>query len=137
MEDGHRERIVEAATALLADGGPDAVSTRAVATAAGVQPPTIYRLFGDKQGLLDAVVAHGFAAYLATKTAREPLADPVDELRAGWDEHVGLGLANPALYRLMYSQPRSGPAVTAAYGILAQRIHRIAEAGRLRVPEAR
>lgn len=137
MEEGHRDRIVDAAAELLAGGGPDAVSTRAVATAAGVQPPTIYRLFGDKQGLLDAVVAHGFASYLATKTAREPLGDPVDELRAGWDEHVGLGLANPALYRLMYSQPRSGPSVTAAYGILAERVHRIAEAGRLRVPEGR
>jgi AcrR family transcriptional regulator len=137
MEEGHRERIVEAATRLLADGGPDAVSTRAVATAAGVQPPTIYRLFGDKQGLLDAVVAHGFASYLATKSAREPVEDPVDDLRAGWDEHVGLGLANPALYLLMYSAPRPGPAAEAAFEVLARRIHRIAEAGRLSVPEAR
>jgi AcrR family transcriptional regulator len=101
----HRERIVEAATRLLAEGGPDAVSTRAVSTAAGVQPPTIYRLFGDKQGLLDAVVVHGFTAYLTSKNAQVPEDDPVEDLRAGWDQHVDLGLANPALYQLMYSRP--------------------------------
>jgi AcrR family transcriptional regulator len=122
----------------LAEGGPDAVSTRAVSTAAGVQPPTIYRLFGDKQGLLDAVVAHGFASYLATKSAREQTADPVEDLRVGWDEHVGLGLANSALYLLMYSRSGSpSPAAVAAYDILAKHIHRIAEAGRLAIPEAR
>ena len=40
---------------LLNDGGREAVSTRAVAAAAGVQPPTIYRQYGDMQGLLSAV----------------------------------------------------------------------------------
>jgi AcrR family transcriptional regulator len=139
--EGHRERIVAAAAALLAEGGPDAVSTRAVSAAAGVQPPTIYRLFGDKQGLLDAVAAQGFAAYLNSKTAVEPTDDPVADLRAGWDLHVGLGLANPALYTLMYGSPRPGalasPAARAAADVLARHIHRVAEAGRLRVPEDR
>src|SRR3954469_15590743 len=99
--EGARERIVDAAMRLLTEGGPDAVSTRAVSTAAGVQPPTIYRLFGDKQGLLDAVVVHGFTAYLTSKNAQVPEDDPVEDLRAGWDQHVDLGLANPALYQLM------------------------------------
>jgi AcrR family transcriptional regulator len=134
----HRERIIEAAARLLAAGGPDAVSTRAVSTAAGVQPPTIYRLFGDKQGLLDAVVVHGFTTYLADKKAAAH-ADPVEELRAGWDQHVELGLANPALYTLMYSRPdrNSSPAARAAFEVLAARVRRIAGAGRLRVPEDR
>jgi AcrR family transcriptional regulator len=141
VSDGHRERIIAAASRLLADGGPDAVSTRAVSAGAGVQPPVIYRLFGDKQGLLDAVAARGFAAYLASKTAADPTDDPVQDLRAGWDLHVGLGLANPALYVLMYGQPHPGagpsPAAAAAFGLLAKNIRRVAEAGRLRVPEDR
>ncbi|MER7691475.1 TetR/AcrR family transcriptional regulator [Streptomyces sp. NPDC097610] len=138
--DGHRERIVAAAARLLAEGGPDAVSTRAVSAAAGVQPPTIYRLFGDKEGLLDAVVADGFTAYLTSKTARKSTDDPVEDLRAGWDLHVGLGLANPALYTLMYGRYRPGtpsPAALAAFEVLAEHMRRIAEAGRLRVPEDR
>jgi AcrR family transcriptional regulator len=59
-----RARILAAAAALIADGGRDALTTRAVSAAAGVQAPTIYRLFGDKSGLLDAVAELGFAAYL-------------------------------------------------------------------------
>jgi AcrR family transcriptional regulator len=136
---GPRERILAATAELLAEGGREAVSTRAVGVAAGVQAPTIYRLFGDKQGLLDAVAAHGFAAYLTTKTTPEPDADPVDDLRAGWDEHLQFGLANPALYMLM-CEPRPGampPAALAGIEILAARVRRIAEAGRLRVSEER
>ncbi|GAA1302058.1 TetR/AcrR family transcriptional regulator [Streptomyces javensis] len=138
--DGNRDRIVAAAARLLSDGGPGAVSTRAVSSAAGVQPPTIYRLFGDKQGLLDAVVAYGFTEYVNSKAAEEPTDDPVEDLRAGWDQHIGLGLANPALYSLMYGGHRPGmssPAAVTAFGILARLIRRIAEAGRLAIPEER
>jgi AcrR family transcriptional regulator len=105
------------------------VSTRAVSAAAGVQAPTIYRLFGDKQGLLDAVATHGFTSYLDDKTDLEPGDDPVADLRADWDLHIGFGLANPALYSLMYGEPRPGaspPAAAAAAEVLAGHIRRIA-----------
>jgi AcrR family transcriptional regulator len=62
-----RAQIVEVAAGLLASGGRDAVSTRAVAAAAGTQAPTIYRLFGDKDGLLAAVLEYGFATYLSIR----------------------------------------------------------------------
>ncbi|MBC8122483.1 MAG: TetR family transcriptional regulator, partial [Gemmatimonadaceae bacterium] len=52
--DDVRARIVVAAAGLIDSGGRDAATTRAVAAAAAVQAPTIYRLFGDKRGLLDA-----------------------------------------------------------------------------------
>ncbi|MCT2583455.1 TetR/AcrR family transcriptional regulator [Actinophytocola gossypii] len=134
----NRERIIEAAIALLGEGGRDAVSTRAVSAAAGVQAPAIYRIFGDKQGLLDAVATHGFEAYLRSKTAQPPTDDPVADLRRGWDLHVEFGLTNPALYTLTYGDQRPGvepPAARQASAILAGLIHRIAAAGRLRVPE--
>ncbi|MEU7745827.1 TetR/AcrR family transcriptional regulator [Nonomuraea sp. NPDC049158] len=138
---GPRERILAATAKLLAEGGREAASTRAVGAAAGVQAPTIYRLFGDMRGLLDAVAAEGFAAYLSSKTDRQPTADPVEDLRAGWDLHIGFGLANPALYLLM-NEPRLGdtaapPAAVAGEKVLATHIRRIAEAGRLRVSEER
>ncbi len=137
----NRERIVSAATELLHEGGRAAVSTRAVCARAGVQSPTIYRLFGDMDGLLDAVAAHGFATYLAGKTARGSIADPVDELRAGWDQHIEFGLTYPDLYLLMYGEPPLGgpppPAAVAGMEVLDERIRRIAEAGRLRVPQDR
>lgn len=132
-----RRRIVAAAVGILAAEGRDGVSTRAVSAAAGVQAPTIYRLFGDKQGLLDAVATHGYQAYLETKVLT-PSGDPVDDLRRGFEVHVGFGLANPAVYALMYGDVhlgRTSPAATAAAAALARHIHRIAEAGRLRLGE--
>ena len=103
-----RERILQAAARLLAEGGREAVSTRAVSRAAGVQAPTIYRQFGDMQGLLDAVASHGYATYLASKRERATHHDPVEDLRRGWNLHIDFGLANPALYILMYGNPRPG-----------------------------
>jgi len=138
--DDTRSRILTAAADLVARGGRGALTTRAIAAAAGVQAPTIYRLFGDKRGLVDALAEHGFATYLAEKSVREQGPDPVDDLRAGWDLHVGFGLANPALYPLMYGDPRPGMeqrAATAGMAILRAHIRRIAAAGRLRVAEDR
>ncbi|SCG54807.1 TetR/AcrR family transcriptional regulator [Micromonospora halophytica] len=135
-ETSARDRIVRAAAALLAEGGREAVSTRAVSRAAGVQAPTIYRQFGDMRGLLDAAASYGFAAYLHAQAAREPADDPVDDLRRGWDMHVGFGVANPAFHTLMYGDPRPGVRPTAARvaaDIFRQLVVRVAEAGRLRV----
>ncbi|GAA1139717.1 TetR/AcrR family transcriptional regulator [Kribbella jejuensis] len=133
-----RAQIVEVAAGLLATGGRDAVSTRAVAGAAGTQAPTIYRLFGDKDGLLQAVLEYGFAKYLAEKPPHDPTADPIADLRAGWDLHVGFGLANRELFLLMYAdtQPGKPPAAAeAGLAILRTRIRHLAAAGRLRVSE--
>lgn len=80
----HRDRVLKVALALLTKRGRDAVTTRDVAEAAKVQPPVLYRLFGDKNGLLDAVAAYGFTAYLARKQPPESWSArsfvPLDEL---------------------------------------------------------
>ncbi|WP_394620300.1 TetR/AcrR family transcriptional regulator [Lentzea sp. JNUCC 0626] len=125
-----RDRILAAATEL----GVDA-SIRDVCAAAGVTPPTVYHYFGDKNGLLDAVAAAGFGRYLAEKRSREPSADPVEDLRRGWDGHVEFGVRNPAIYGLMYGG-RSVPHPSMALGqeILRGIITRIGEAGLLRMP---
>jgi AcrR family transcriptional regulator len=135
-----RDRIVEVAAALLTEGGREAVSTRAVSSAAHVQAPTIYRSFGDKQGLLDAVAMYGFETYLDGKAGLPQTDDPVEDLRRGWDLHLGFAVDHPAFYTLIYGEPRPGvesPAARAAADILAKQVRRIAEAGRLRVSEER
>src|SRR6201994_4316529 len=129
-----RTHLVEVASKLLADGGPDAVTTRSVALAAGVQAPTIYRLFGDKNGLLQAVAEHGFTSYVAQKHSARG-ADPVENLRSGWELHIGFGLANPELFRLMRAVLRTpgGQAMTAAgAGVLRARVRRGGEGRRPR-----
>ncbi|MGW4401809.1 TetR/AcrR family transcriptional regulator [Amycolatopsis nivea] len=135
--DDQRERILSEAVKLLATAGPSGLSTRAVATAAGVQTPTLYRLFADKDGLLDAVATFGFESYLAEKHSLEPSEDPVEDLRHGWEMHVAFGLANPAIYTLMYGTVRPGKQPAAAAenrAILRGMLERANAQGRLRVP---
>lgn len=119
--------------------GPGAVTTRGVAEAAGVQAPTIYRLFGDKDGLLDAVAEHQLARYVGGKSLSDESDDPVADLRVAWQRHVDFGLHNPALFTLLADPDRTtrSPAAMAGHQILASRVHRLAAAGQLRVSERR
>jgi AcrR family transcriptional regulator len=133
---GARERIVSAAAELLDTKGRDAVTTRSVSAAAGIQSPTIYRHFGDMRGLLDAAASHGFAEYLARKRTRSREKDCVDDLRHGWDLSVEFGLTHPAVYTVLYGDPRPDArpaAVEEADAVLRGIVARIAEDGRLRV----
>ncbi|URK89419.1 TetR/AcrR family transcriptional regulator (plasmid) [Rhizobium sp. RCAM05350] len=132
-----RKRILAAATRLVAAGGEEAATTRAVADAASVQAPTIYRLFGDKRGLLDAVAEEAYANYIIKKVRREPEADPIDDLMKGWDDFIEFGLANPAIFNLMrttYPEPPSKVAL-AGLAVLRAKVGRLARVGRLRVSE--
>ncbi|MFE6155465.1 TetR/AcrR family transcriptional regulator [Streptomyces sp. NPDC057889] len=137
--DSPRHRIVEAAVELLENGGPDAVSTRAVAAAAGMQPPAIYRLFGDKEGLLEAVAEHGYAQFLESKRAQlapEPHG-AVEDLRRGWDTVVEFGISRPELFAVMNRATGRGAdmAHRAGLEILHGRVRRLAAGGWLRVDE--
>lgn len=140
MDDSARYRILDAARTLLLQGGKDAMSTRAVCAAAGVQAPTLYRMFGDKQGLLNAVTSESLSAYLRAKTVDAPAGDPVDALRRGWDIHVEFGLSHPAVYVAIWGEPNPDdkvPAAQAASQVLLEMVQRIAESGRLAVPAER
>jgi AcrR family transcriptional regulator len=134
-----RARIVRAATELLATGGRNAVTTRAVSAAAGVQPPTIYRHFGDMQGLLDEVARETLAVHVREQATRALTNDPVEDLRRGWDLHIAFGLAHPDAFALLYSAPSVAPSVSLIHEgveVLQGLVARIAEAGRLRVDVA-
>ncbi|MEV2231788.1 TetR/AcrR family transcriptional regulator [Streptomyces phaeochromogenes] len=130
-----KARILEVAAALVAESPDGDVSTRAVCEAAGVGAPALYRHFGDKEGLLSAVVDHGWDKYLATKRDRVPGTDPVQDLRDGWDTHVEFALHNPNLYRLMNSPAMRKPPAAAleSHRILTADLQRAAEQGKLRL----
>ena len=139
-----QSKIIDAAARILREHGPAAVTTRRVADEAGVQPPAIYRLFGDKDGLLDSVAEHVMAAFASSKAATVEAAsaddvDPLDDLRAGWQSQIAFGVANPALFRLLSDPARVAGSPGAQQGrrVLEARVHRIAAAGLLRVSEPR
>lgn len=133
-----KAHIVAVVAQLIDEHGPAAVTTRAVAQAAGVQAPTIYRLFGDKDGLLDAVAEHALATYVSGKTVAEE-GDPMAALKAGWDTHIGFGLANAAVFRRLTDPARGAdsPAAAAGLKVLRARVRRVAATGRLCVSERR
>ncbi|MEO7377922.1 MAG: helix-turn-helix domain-containing protein, partial [Nakamurella sp.] len=139
-----RARITEVAARLLQEEGATALTTRGVAQAAGVQAPTIYRLFGDKDGLLEAVAEHVMTAHVSAKLAVVAAAtahdiDPLDDLKTGWMTQIEFGIAHPALFTLM-SDPQRGQrsaAVASGRRVLEARVQRVAAAGRLRVTEQR
>ncbi|GAA1853416.1 TetR/AcrR family transcriptional regulator [Brevibacterium marinum] len=103
-----RTRLLNAAADLIAAAPGEDFSLRAVCDAAGVKMPTLYHFFGNKQGLIEAVIERGFDMYLSAKSSSESSGDPIHDLRMGWDAHVAFGLENPGFYTLMYGKVRPG-----------------------------
>lgn len=140
LSDRPRDRISRAAAELLAQDGAAAVTTRAVSAAANVNSPTIYRQFGDMQGLLLAAAQDTFAEYVRDKANLQPSADPVSDLRRGWDLHVTFGLKNPDAFKILFGASSTSAHVSlhAGHAVLAAIIERIADGGALRlaVPQA-
>ena len=103
-----RDRLLLAATQLLDEASGRRVSTRQITERAGVRAPTLYHHFGSKQGLLDAVVSHGFKEFLRSRRGLDVGSDPLDDIRAGWDSHVAFGLEFPSAYAHIYGQVKPG-----------------------------
>jgi AcrR family transcriptional regulator len=130
-----KTRILEAASELLARSADVDISTRATCEAAGVTAPTLYHHFGDKEGLLAAVVDFGWATFLESKrrTAAVVHGHIADDIRAGWDNHVEFARENPNFYKLMWSPALSAnsAAFREAFQMLYDRLELGASRGQL------
>lgn len=130
-----RAALLAAAEAQLVTASDGEISTRAVCDAVGVSQPVLYRVFGDKRGLLDALADQGLRRYETQKSTLDVTADPVADLQAGWDDHLAFADANPALYKLMFS-PRPWADTSAREGVmrlLIATLIRCASTGALRL----
>jgi AcrR family transcriptional regulator len=100
-----RGEVIEAASELIAEGGPRALSLRAVARRAGITAPAIYAHFEDLDAVLSAVVDSTFGAladYL--REAGRAHDDPVDRLRAYCHAYVAFGRERPLQYAILFSR---------------------------------
>ena len=134
--DDPRQQLLNAAMEQLTSSVDGELSTRAICAAVGVSQPVLYRIFRDKQGLLDALVAEGLARYTERKAGLEITSDPVADLTAGWDDHIAFARENPELYRLMFAtRPAPNGADSAArkgvLELLKGSLRRCASAGAL------
>lgn len=92
-----RERIVDAALALVADDGLAAFSTRRLGQRLGCEAMSIYHHFPSKHHLLDALVDHVIASLEWPPAALPPL----QRLRALMHAYRAMAQRFPALYPLV------------------------------------
>jgi AcrR family transcriptional regulator len=120
--------LVEAALALIDETQDWAFSLREVARRAGVSHNAPYKHFPEKRDLFAAIAAHGFEALAERMLASlESATDARARLVACGQAFVAHAIANPALYRLMFSaaltSPEAGrPAIEKAAGAKARAI---------------
>jgi AcrR family transcriptional regulator len=132
--------ILNATETLLVEEGYEAFSMRRLASLCGYTAPTIYHYFGDKRGLIDALLNERVHRLLARLRRVKRGEDPVDTQRAMADAFVRFGLQNPTHYRLL-TAPRpddSPPPATAeeARAAFEQPIEQLDKQGRLLLGDA-
>lgn len=96
---------------LLEEGGPDAISLRAIAREMGMTAGAIYGYFPTRDDLISTLIADVYTALVDEVEAardRVPADDPAGRIIA-WGEAVrGWAIANPQGFRLVYGDPVPG-----------------------------
>ena len=99
-----RSALLDAAVALIAEGGLPALSLRECARRAGVSHAAPYRHFADKDALLRAIARQGFEGLAdAAEVAMAKRSDPVDRLDAYGVAYVRFAADHPVHHRVMFS----------------------------------
>jgi AcrR family transcriptional regulator len=114
-----RERIVEAAAALVDDEGLEAVSVRRLATELGVAGPSLYNHFATKAEILDAVAD---AVIAQVDTSAFAVTDWAKALRLWAQSYHAVLSAHPNIVPVLAQGPGRRPAALAmadtVYGAL-------------------
>ena len=104
--------VREGLAAVEAAGAPagiEALTLRGLARRARVSAAAVYRHFADKEALLAAIAAQGFArlnARFAAALAGGRRRGPLARLRALGMAYIDFALAHPGLYHLMFGAGR-------------------------------
>ena len=76
-----RRVILDATEAIMVEDGYDGFSVRRLVARCGYTAPTIYHHFGDKQGLIDALIEERLARLVRLLKRVPVVSDPVEKLR--------------------------------------------------------
>jgi len=99
--DKQRLVLLDAASEMLAQEGPGAISLRKLAAKIGKSTMTIYTGFGGKSGLIDALYAEGFKRLGDAQQAAATDPNPLVRLGKLAEAYRTFALANPNYYALM------------------------------------
>jgi AcrR family transcriptional regulator len=97
-----RDALLTSAAEILETEGPDALSVRRIATAAGVAPMGVYNHFDSKSGIIEALFIERFERLGDALAAIADIEDPYEALREAGRRYRALALAHPMGYRLMF-----------------------------------
>ncbi len=109
-----RDRFLDAAVEAIRREGPK-VSMETIARQAGVTKPIVYRLFGDRDGLLAALgerMAAEIMAEVGAALAQGPGDDPREMLRRAISAYVALIDTETEVYRFVTEQSSGGATIT-------------------------
>lgn len=101
-----RDRILDAALAILTAEGMGRVTARRVATEVGLSPMAMYRHFATKDALLDAVAEVAFDRLASEWAEAAPPACQEKALHQQLQLFLDLALARPHLFDFMFLLPR-------------------------------
>jgi len=105
-EHGGRERFLDAALAVLFEGGANGLTVRGVAEATGASTISVYARFGGRAGLLDALYERTFDSLRGMLEALPPPGeDGVGDLVHLALEYRHFAKESPARYALMFERP--------------------------------
>lgn len=132
-----RDRVLQAAVDMLAEGGVAGFTTRKVAEGAGTSTPAVYELFGDKAGLVREMFFEGFQMLRQRLDELGTSGDPRADMVAVVPVLREFAQDNPALARLMFSRafaefdpgPSERRAGAAVREFIVARIRRCIDAG--------
>jgi len=118
--DARRRRILLEAQNLLASGGTDALTLRALADRACVTVPTIYNLVGAKEQVVAALIAEGLDCMDAAVAALPP-ARGIARAEAAVRANLDICFAEPERYAALYRAAQDVQGSTAPLGPLFRR----------------
>ena len=78
-----RQRILEAAPRLVRQGGGDALAMGSLAREAGVPEVALYKLFGSRFEVIDALLRNAINAIVKRSVEQAPADDPLEQLILG------------------------------------------------------
>src|ERR1700749_1749872 len=99
---GMEGALLASAVEILESEGPDALSVRRIAAAAGVAPMGVYNHFESKSGIIEALNTRVFDPPGPKIEAMAKTPDPSEALLEGARRYRALALAHPMAYQLMF-----------------------------------
>ncbi|MHA7901551.1 MAG: TetR/AcrR family transcriptional regulator [Henriciella sp.] len=103
-----REKILKAASELLVDEGVNALNVRAISNKAGMSTIGIYRKFGDRQGVLDALCQEGWTRLRDTMNACDKTGSQKEVIMRRIEVYLDIADNYPAHYQLMFEASTRG-----------------------------